>query len=54
MWMVFEMIQKAAQSDAPVIIVRHFRLDDGATCAALPLGVTECVDAFSGYYAAAP
>ncbi len=41
-------------SDAPVIIVRHFRLDDGATCAALPLGVTECVDAFSGYYAAAP
>lgn len=41
-------------SDAPVIVVRHFRLDEGATCAALPVGVTECVDAWSGYYAAAP
>lgn len=38
--------------EAPVMIGRLFQLDDGASCPALPTGVTRCVDIFLGHFQA--
>jgi hypothetical protein len=42
--------QLSPGSDAPVVIMRYFRVDEGTTCSALPPSVVECADLFSGYY----
>ncbi len=37
-------------STAPVLAMRHFRVAEGTNCPALPVGVAECADLFSGYF----
>jgi hypothetical protein len=44
----------APGDDAPVVAMRYFVLEEGTSCAALPPGVTECADVFSGYYEQVP
>lgn len=39
---------------APILIGRLFRLAEGASCAALPAGVTSCLDVFLGRFEPAP